>query len=288
MEQFKTLISGRDLEAILSQDNLRIFDARFNLKDPEEGRRLFTRSHIPGSQYVDLDNDLSGPIMAGTTGRHPLPDKTQFLTKLRQWGVSQDNQLVIYDQSHGGIAARMWWLCQWLGHERVAVLDGGWQDWVDSDRQTTAKVTSYPLGDFVEKTTTCQIVDADEVATTISSERAVIIDARAEARYLGREEPLDPVAGHIPTALNRPFLANLDEHGRWKDSRALKREWKQLLGTEDAKSIICYCGSGVTACHNILATRHAGLSMPALYAGSWSEWITNPARPIAKDAMTMN
>ena len=276
-----TLITTAELSDHLSDHNCSIFDCRFNLNDAEEGRRLYEEAHIPGSLYVDLDADLSSEIIPGQTGRHPLPDREILAAKLRAWGVNQKDQVVIYDQYHGGLASRLWWLLKWLGHESVAVLDGGWLAWTTVAMPMTAEIPSQVEGNFDAQVSHWMTTSADKVQSLIGGGGGgcKLIDSRAAVRYSGIEEPLDPIAGHIPTAVNRPFLDNLNEQGHWKSRDQLRREWSTILGECDASASIIYCGSGVTACHNLLALSHAGFPPSVLYPGSWSEWITDAARP---------
>ncbi len=280
MGMYTTLVDAAELALRLIDPSWVIFDCRFDLTDPGSGRRDFAQAHIPGAQYVHLDEDLSGTIVPGVTGRHPLPAESEFISKLRSWGVSTDSQVVVYDQGHGGIAARLWWMLQCLGHRYTAVLDGGWQAWLDDDRPVTSAITPRYQGDFVSRDSPFSKANAHMVEDTTRT----LIDARAAKRYAGEEEPIDPVAGHIPGARNRPFLDNLGPDGRWKDRDQLRREWAETHGVPSATEVIVYCGSGVTACHDILSLAHAGLGHAVLYPGSWSDWITDEGRGVSRSS----
>lgn len=272
-----TLISVPELAEALGADDLFIFDCRGSLTDEQEGRRQFESSHIPGAQYADLNRDLSGPVISGKTGRHPLPRREDFVTTVRRWGVTQNARVVGYDDVGGAFAARLWWMFRWLGHDNVVVLDGGFSAWQEQGCPVTDEMTQYPESNFKAGEPLTRIVSANEVANT----RATVIDARGEQRYRGEVEPIDPVAGHIPGAICVPFANNLDESNRFKDASTLAAQFRDAGVPADGDSI-CYCGSGVSATHNILAMVHSGISEPALYAGSWSEWITDPERPVER------
>ncbi|MGM0633914.1 MAG: sulfurtransferase [Pseudomonadota bacterium] len=273
------LISAPTLASLLPDPGLLLFDTRASLQDSEQGRRAYAESHIPGALFLDLEEDLSGPIIPGETGRHPLPDPDVLEARLRGLGLRQQDRVVVYDDGPGFFAARLWWLLRWMGMERVQVLDGGFQAWTLealplSDRH---RPREWP-GDFCATLAHDRTITADEVMQHLDSGRLDLIDARAPERYRGEQEPIDPVAGHIPGAHCLPCAGNLDEKGRFLPRDQLRQRFHELPSQDD---LVSYCGSGVTACHNILAAVEAGLREPRLYPGSWSEWITNPDRPVS-------
>ena len=280
---YNTLISPAVLFPHLEDPRWAVFDCRFSLAEPDKGLRNFLNGHIPGAQYAHLDNDLSGPVIPGKTGRHPLPDVDDLAGKLSRWGIDQNTQIIAYDDMGGAIAARMWWLLRWLGHEKVAVLDGGWQRWLNEDFKTSAQVSDRTPRLFTPQPNQQLICDAAEVSGMIAAGQGCLIDGRSRERYDGVREPIDPVAGHIPTALSAPFTENLNPSGRFKSKAALKERFLTYT-TEKALSTSChYCGSGITATHNLLALAHAGYPAARLFPGSWSEWITDPTHPIARN-----
>lgn len=283
------LVSAAQLQAALGRPGLVLLDASFELADPDAGARTFAQGHVPTARHVHLERELSAPKAApgpGFTGRHPLPARAAFAATVGTWGVAPDTCVVAMDR-HGGVyASRLWWMLRWLGHSRVWVLDGGVPAWVAAGGvldagpadAPQASRPAYPL----RRGATLPTVSADEVARELG--RASIVDARAGERFRGEVEPLDSVAGHIPGALNRPFKDNLDPaSGRFKPAHQLEREWRDLLGpvAHDGRTIHL-CGSGVTACHGLLATAVAGLRVGRLYPGSWSEWSADPSRPVAR------
>ncbi len=276
---YSTLISAHELNQIIENPILRLFDCRFNLLEPEWGYQQFQNEHIPNSQYADLNQQLAGPVLSNT-GRHPLSDKVTFQNQLRKWGVDDNSQVVVYDDASGAIAARLWWMCLWAGLENVAVLDGGINAWLNLGLPVTKELTSHNETNFVAKFDDSLWVSTEYIETSIDQSAITLIDARAGSRYCGEHEPIDPIAGHIPTAINFSFEQNLDDRGHFLDKTELHDSHQK---STDEKQVISMCGSGVTACHNMLARKHAGLDMGKLYVGSWSEWITNPARPIEKD-----
>ena len=253
-----------------------VFDVRFSLADLQAGRKLYEESHLPGAYYLDLEQDLSGEIDA-TSGRHPLPDPAELAERLRNCGVCHDSQIVVYDDAKGAIAARLWWLCQWLGHDHVAVLNGGFARWQQAELETTREVPGPQSGDFQAQVRTEWVVNATELLERLKAGSGRLIDARSAERFRGEVEPIDPIAGHVPGAISLPFGGNLDEA-----SCFLPKEQLRQRHVDTDEETVHMCGSGVTACHNILAARLAGRAWPRLYVGSWSEWIKDPARPIAK------
>lgn len=252
-----------------------LFDCRADLMDKQQGRRAFDAGHLPGARFADLEKQLAAA--PGQGGRHPLPDKQSLVQQFRAWGINNHSHLVCYDQNTGAFAARFWWLARWLGHENVYVLDGGLEAWIAAGEPLTTELThdeKISPGQFEAATPLTREVAADQVL----SDHHLLIDARDAARYRGETEPVDPIAGHIPGAVSAPFIENL-QAGRFLPATTLRQRFEGL-GANNETDIVCYCGSGVTAAHNILALKLAGFDEPALYAGSWSGWITDPSRPI--------
>lgn len=276
---YTTLIEPADLERHLDDPRWRVVDCRFDLGDPEAGLAAWRQAHIPGAAYAHLERDLAGPAGPGR-GRHPLPDPGTLGDWLGAQGIDGDTQVVCYDADSGAFAARLWWLLRWLGHDAVAVLDGGLARWRAEARYTDAVIPDPAPADFPVRPRDGPLVAAaaelEDPATGV-----VVVDARAAQRFRGEHEPIDPVAGHVPAARNRPFPDNLDADGHWLPPAELRAEWSRLLGPAEPGQVAHMCGSGVTACHNVLAMEHAGLRGSRLYAGSWSEWITDPRRPVA-------
>jgi thiosulfate/3-mercaptopyruvate sulfurtransferase len=277
---FKTLIDATALAAIA--EDVLIVDCGFDLGDPEAGRRAYQAGHLPGARYLHLDHDLAGP-MSGTNGRHPLPDRETFAATLRAIGLRQGQQVVAYDAQGGPYAARLWWLLRWAGHEAVAVLDGGVQAWVAAGFALETDEPVVTPGDFVAASPKVGSVDATSVVANIDAPAFLVVDARTPERFRGDPNPLDPVAGHIPGAANRFFKDNLGPDGRFKPAADLAADFGAVLGSTLPADAVMQCGSGVTACHNLLAMEVAGLSGARLYPGSWSEWIADPSRPVARD-----
>jgi thiosulfate/3-mercaptopyruvate sulfurtransferase len=256
-----------------------VFDCRHDLTDPTRGRAEYAASHIPGARFLHLDEDLSAP-KTGTNGRHPLPDPHVLMEKLGRAGVDSRKQVVAYDAQGGMVAARLWWLLRALGHLPVAVLDGGWNQWISEARPQTVEVLQPQPTRFSGKIVNSGRVDADFVRARLDDPGMVLVDARAPDRFRGQNETLDPVGGRIPGAYNRYFRDNLDASGRFKSAEALRREFGTVLGPTGAENVVNYCGSGVSACHNLLAMEVAGLRGARLYPGSWSEWCADPSRPV--------
>ncbi len=263
----------------------RVFDCRHELADPEKGERLYRQGHIPGALHAHLDRALSGQA-TGKNGRHPLPDPAIFAQWLAKEGLKNTDQVVAYDDTSGAFAARLWWMLRWMGHEAVAVLDGGFAKWEQEGRPVETEVPSFTSGSFHGIADDRMRVDADRVLRNLgrSGEAAAlqVMDARTASRFAGEGETLDPVGGHIPGALNRPYMLNLGSQGTFKSGEELRAEFAALLGGTAAASVICQCGSGVTACHNLLAMEIAGLRGARLYPGSWSEWCSDPERPVSR------
>ncbi|MBN1666734.1 MAG: sulfurtransferase [Anaerolineales bacterium] len=279
---FTTIISCGTLNKHLKDPNWAIIDCRFSLNDVEYGRREYYKGHIPGSAYAHLDEDLSSRVIPGQTGRHPLPEISKFARRLSNWGIGDNIQVIAYDDLGGGIAARLWWLLRWLGHDSVALLDGGWQAWEQGGYPTEIEVQTLNSRKFTPRPRPELLVDADQVLEINHASEYVVVDSRAAERYRGEVEPIDPVAGHIPGAVNAPFVQNLDADNHFLDSAELKARFERILGDRPAEKAVFYCGSGVTAAHNLVALMHAGLGEGLLYGGSWSEWITDSKRPVEK------
>lgn len=275
---YRTLI---DVATLAALEAPLILDCRFNLADTAAGERAYAQSHLPGAVYAHLDRDLSSPITP-STGRHPFPDPAQLMAKLQAAGLSERRQVVVYDDAGGAIAARAWWLLRWLGHEAVALLDGGWQAWCEAGqplRSDAAKTLSATQAVDITPLTALQI-DVEALQQALDAGQVLLFDARAGERYRGEVEPLDPVAGHVPGAVNAPLTDNLAD-GRFLPPAQLRQRWLTRLDGAAPETVVHMCGSGVTACHNLLAMEHAGLCGSRLYAGSWSEWIRDPGRAVA-------
>ncbi|MFM2069273.1 MAG: hypothetical protein RLZZ584_4182 [Pseudomonadota bacterium] len=279
------LISATDLREHLARPGaaLVLIDCSHDLAQPAAGRLAYAQGHLPGARFAHLDEDLSAP-KTGRNGRHPLPAREDFARRLGAWGVRPGVPVVVYDRSGTMYAARLWWMLRWMGHAEVAVLDGGLPAWVAAGGELTTELpqpvadpaaSAYPDRPSLEAT-----LDADTLLARLG--QVTLIDARAAERYRGEVEPLDPVAGHIPGAVNRNFKDNLAADGRFLAPEALRAAFLPLVGDAGARPVVHQCGSGVTACHNLLAMAVAGLPGSALYPGSWSEWCADPARPVAR------
>ena len=289
--RFETLVEAGTLRELLGSGGnpggraLAIIDCRFDLMNPNAGRRAYQEAHIPGARFADLNGDLSAPITAGS-GRHPLPHPAEFAATLARLGVSRGHQVIAYDSAHGAFAARLWWMLRAWGHAAVAVLDGGYPAWTAAGGATqageeppaTAAILPPPIAVW-------PVVTSAEVAALLHDPQHLLVDARAPERYSGSVEPIDAVAGHVPGAANHPFSQNLGPDGRFLPASELRRRWQARLGGRDPKRVVAMCGSGVTACHNLLGLEVAGFTGAKLYAGSWSEWIRDPQRPIAQGSL---
>ena len=277
------LIDTTRLNAQLAHPNLCIIDCRFALDDPQYGKRSYEQAHIPGAVYLDLEADLSGPVIPGQTGRHPLPQPEQLVQRLRAAGVSNDSEVVLYDDGPGAFAARAWWLLAWLGKRSgVYLLDGGLKAWCAAGGPMSSEPAVVAPGTFEGTPDNSLLIDARQLLADLQQPGLTLLDARALPRFLGEQEPIDPVAGHIPGAHCVPFSGNLDEDGRFLSPQALEERFRPLVATASAERLVAYCGSGVTACHNLFALCLAGHPLAKLYAGSWSEWITDPQRPVER------
>jgi thiosulfate/3-mercaptopyruvate sulfurtransferase len=278
MTDWTTLVQAEQLAGRIGDPELFVADCRVSLADRSAGPRLYAQSHVPGATYVDLELDLSDHRKAGQ-GRHPWPDAGDFTARLGDWGIAPATQVVAYDDSDGAFAARFWFLLRTLGHARVAVLDGGWARWVELGLPTGSVVPERAPREYTGEFDRSRLLDAPQVAERLLA-GDLLLDARAAPRFRGETEPLDRVAGHVPGARNRPYADNL-ANGRFKPALALAEEFAHALEGRDPSRAIMMCGSGVTACHNLLAMEHAGLRGARLFTGSWSGWIADPERPVA-------
>lgn len=265
-----------DLLSELDPRDYRIIDCRFSLLDAEYGQQAYTQDHIPNAIYANLNQDLSSQVIKGTTGRHPLPEPSEFESTLRKWGINNNQLVVLYDDDVGSYAARAWWMFRWLGHDQVSVLKGGYKAWKKSGQNISQQVPVVEPSLFKREDALTKQISADALVNYQND----IVDARDPRRFSGEVEPIDPVAGHIPGAQCMPFMLNVDDEGEFKSTSDLRRQFEEF-GISNSDDLVCYCGSGVTATHNILCLVHAGFPEPILYAGSWSEWITDPNREIA-------
>jgi len=271
-----TLVSTQELASRLGA--WRVFDCRHDLLQPDLGAQQYRAAHIPGALFAHMEHDLSGP-KSGKNGRHPLPEFEKFLHWVRAKGIRPSDQVVCYDAANGSAASRLWWMLRWVGHQNVAVLDGGFAKWTKEGRPITADVPAFPATSYGGKPGAVA-VSAEAVSKELKS--IFLLDARAPARWRGEQEPIDPVAGRIPGASNRFSAENVNADGTFKDAASLKKDFLSILGNQDPAAVVHYCGSGVAACHNLLAMEIAGLPGGRLYPGSWSEWIADPSRPQEK------
>ena len=276
------LISPQALNERQSQPGLVILDCRFALEDPDYGLRSYAEGHIEGAQFADLERDLSGPVTKGVTGRHPLPDPDELIERLRGWGINNDSDVVLYDDGPGAFSARAWWLLAWLGkRDGVFVLDGGLKAWHAAGFPLNLDSVKVPRGHFDGAPDNQLLIKAQTLQKRLNDPALTLIDARALPRFRGEVEPIDPVAGHIPGAQCAAFGENLDSSGRFLPVEQLKQRFAEKLGDRSPDELVAYCGSGVTACHNLFALALAGYPLGKLYAGSWSEWINDPQRGVA-------
>ncbi len=277
--RYTTILTAETLHQNLANPDWVIMDCRFSLSNPQSGELAYRQGHLPQARYAHLNNELSS-MLGSLTGRHPLPNFKVLSEKLGAWGIHSRSQVVVYDDVNGAFAGRLWWLLRCLGHDHVAVLDGGVTHWRHLGLPMTTRLPRIKAADFRPYLNQAQWLTATDVQTGLSRKTICLLDARTPERYQGIQEPIDPVAGHIPSALNRPIQNNLAPNGLFLSAAQLKQQFKQLIGNHSAEQVVHYCGSGVTACHNVLAMEYAGLSGSKLYAGSWSDWISNKNRPI--------
>jgi thiosulfate/3-mercaptopyruvate sulfurtransferase len=279
-ERHTLLVTVERLREHLFDHDWCVVDVRHDLMDIAWGRRAYAEGHIPGSEFAHIDDDLSGP-KTGRNGRHPLPDRDQLIAKFRLWGINDDTQIVAYDAHGGQFASRLWWLARWLGHEAVALLDGGWPMWLKVTNWSSTEPPARPPGRFSARPSLAPLLSTDNVLASLARRDRLLLDARTPERYRGEQEPIDPIAGHIPGARNRPWMTNLNPDQTFKPPPVLRREFEAALAGTSPERVAHQCGSGVTACHSVFAMQLAGLPGSALYGGSWSEWIADPSRPIA-------
>lgn len=275
------LVNAIALRARLKEEkNLRVFDVRHDLGNHQWGHEVYLQGHIPGAIFLDHETELAAP-KTGQNGRHPLPSREDFAALLAQKGVHINDPVVVYDQDNMMFAAHLWWMLRWLGFANVQVLSGGFKAWraIEGEIEVGEAPALVPVSPWPVGKSLVRLVTVEQVENNLAKPEFTLLDARTPVRYRGEEEPMDPVAGHIPGALNRPFALNLDAEGYYKSAEILRQEFTQLVAKPE--DIVHQCGSGITACHNILAMEIAGLSGSGLYAGSWSEWIADPQRPIA-------
>ncbi|MCE4055103.1 sulfurtransferase [Pseudomonas sp. Au-Pse12] len=276
------LISPLALDQKKQQPGLVILDCRFALEDPDYGQRSYAEGHIAGAHFADLNRDLSGPVIKGVTGRHPLPEPAQLLARLQAWGIDNDSQIVLYDDGPGAFAARAWWLLAWLGkRDGVFILDGGLKAWHAAGLPLSLDAPETVVGQFTGQPDHSLLLDAEHLRQRLGQADLTLLDARGLPRFRGDVEPIDPVAGHIPGAQCAAFTDNLGEDGCFLAADRLKQRFAQKLAGRSPEHLVAYCGSGVTACHNLFALCLAGYPLARLYAGSWSEWITDAQRPVA-------
>ena len=280
------LIEPEVLATLLNNERVVILDARFDLASPTAGRLFYNQSHLPGAYYADLEDDLSGTIISGQTGRHPLPEPDVFAEKLRVWGIDDDTHVVVYDDGGYAMAARAWWQLRWIGVQHVSVLHGGYKAWIAGKYPVTSETPAVHFSHFISRLhdQDQDLVSASDILHQLENPVMCLVDARSHERYAGESEPIDARAGHIPGAICHPFSDNMDDEGRFLPPEQLRETFAVLL--PEGLEPVFYCGSGVTACHNLLAMEYAGLSGAKLYPGSWSEWITDESRPVATLAIS--
>jgi len=279
--EYKTIISAADLFDNLDHPDIAIMDCRFYIPEPDRGYQEYLAGHIPGALYLNLDQDLSGEIIPGKTGRHPLPEVEVFTERLSGWGIDRSTQVIAYDNMGGALAARLWWMLRWLGHDRAAVMDGGWNAWLKAKYSQEITVQSREPKEFIAKVNPDYIADLTFVDEIRLDPDYLLVDARSAERYWGLKETIDVKAGHIPGAVTAPYLENMTEDECFLPVEQLMERYQDLLDGIPAENVILYCGSGVTSVHSMIAMVMAGFDMPKLYPGSWSEWSADPDRPIA-------
>lgn len=274
---FKTLISVKELRENYERESWVIVDCRYSLQNPNAGYNNYCKAHIPDAVYAHLDKDLSGKV-SSRSGRHPLPEN--FDDKLGSWGINSDKQVVVYDDNGGAIASRLWWMLRYFGHQKVAVLDGGWDAWIEQQGATQSDICQNTPVNFTAKRDEEMLISFEKMKEVYASDEYRIIDSRSHVRFCGREEPIDPIAGHIPGAINYCHENNVNAQKLFIASENLHKQFQDVLGDFAPEKTIFYCGSGVTACRNLLAMEHIGKLGAKLYLGSWSEWCRNPELPI--------
>ncbi|UZE28814.1 sulfurtransferase [Pseudomonas asplenii] len=276
------LISPQQLAERQARPGLVILDCRFALEDPDYGQRSYAEGHIEGAHFADLERDLSGPVTKGVTGRHPLPEPAALVERLQAWGISAESEIVLYDDGPGMYAARAWWLLAWLGkRDGVFILDGGLKAWHAAGLPLSLNPAPSGRGTFNGTADSALLISAEQLQRRLGQPSMTLLDARALPRFRGEVEPIDPIAGHIPGAQCAAFNENLGADGRFLPADQLRQRFAAKLGDRSVQELVAYCGSGVTACHNLFALSLAGYPLATLYPGSWSEWITDPQRAIA-------
>ena len=276
---YSSIISADNVQQNINDEQWRIIDCRFNLNAPDEGLALYNMEHLPNAVYAHLDHDLSSPVTTNS-GRHPLPEVEKFKQKLGDWGINKNTQVVVYDDAAGSYAARLWWMLRWLGHDSVAVLDGGFSAWKQQGLPVTADIPQINCTNYLGSPDMEMLIDSEKLQEQLSQSSILLVDVRDPNRYQGIEEPIDKVAGHIPGAINIPWRSNIGENGLFLPKAQLHDHYINVLRTRPIDKTVFMCGSGVTACHSLLVLEYIGISGARLYPGSWSAWITNPDRLI--------
>ena len=276
---YSTIISAQELNTIINDDNVRVFDCRFNLKDPQGGLKNYQSGHLPRAQFADMDTQLSS-AMTESSGRHPLPDADVFLAQLKAWGVNNDTQVIAYDDISGAFAARLWWMMRWMGHDKVAVLNGGMQQWTQQGLTLSQDEVEFVPCDFSGAANLDWLVDIETIQAELEAKKITLIDARAADRFTGKDKNIDPVPGHIPGSHNLPFGGNLTKDGLFESAETINQRFSQIIQDQPLSSVVNMCGSGVTACHNLLAQAVAEMPPTKIFIGSWSQWIRDPSRPV--------
>jgi thiosulfate/3-mercaptopyruvate sulfurtransferase len=279
---FKTLVSPAELALHLDDPHWAVVDARFSLADHELGEQNYRAAHIPGAVYAHLERDLSSPQIAGKTGRHPLPPVEVIARTLGAWGIGDDTQVIVYDDNSGVFAGRLWWMLRWLGHDAAAILDGDFRQWQREGRPVRSGVEHRAPRPFTPRMRPELVVTAGEIEARLGDPTLHLFDARAADRFRGENETLDPLGGHIPGARSAPYAGNLDAEGRMLPPEVLRARFEQLLDGAPVAEAIFYCGSGVSVAHDAIALEHAGLGLPRVYVGSWSDWISTGQRPVER------
>ena len=281
MSEFEPLISVAELQQHYDGSSWALVDCRFDLMQPDKGREEYRQGHIPGAVFADLNRDLAAPVTE-RSGRHPLPDAVEFAAFVGRLGIANDTRVVVYDYASGALAARLWWMLRWLGHRRVAVLEGGIAAWREQLGEMSSDTPEVRRRQFLADADDGSVIDTEDLRQSLMSDvPPCLVDARDPARFQGLREPIDAVAGHVPGAVNFPFSDSLNADGTWREAAQLRELWGAVLGSGQPRSWVAMCGSGVTACHLALSAQLAGFPAPRLYVGSWSEWIRDPQRPVA-------
>lgn len=279
---YTTLIPTTELAGQLDNPDWVVVDVRFVLRQPDQGERGYLAGHIPGAVYAHLDRDLSSPPIPGKTGRHPLPPLDAITITLGNWGIDDRSQVIVYDDAGGMMAGRLWWMLRFLGHDAVALLDGGWPRWLQEGRPVRSGNEERSPRQFTANPQPHLVVTAQEIEARLGDPALRLLDARTADRFRGENETLDPIGGHIPGAISAPYMANLGVEGLMLPADQLRTRYEQLLDGVPPEQAIVYCGSGVSAAHNVLAMQYAGLTMPRLYVGSWSDWVSDEIRSVAR------